>query len=117
MTFSLLGECMCLRGECIVVVFFDQVNVMIFLYQLNVIIQIWDLEPSRQPPHLQQNSPLDTVMASAHYQNCLILKVTTELLLSNTQGRGERKRGGGHKIMQFGQKSTVIPKGKVQKLP
>ena len=40
---------------------------------------------ARHPGHFQQNFPLDIVMASLHYQNCLILKVTTKLLLSNCQ--------------------------------
>ena len=40
---------------------------------------------ARHPGHFQQNFPLDIVMARLHYQNCLILKVTTKLLLSNCQ--------------------------------
>ena len=49
--------------------------------------------------------PLANVMASAHYQNCLILKVTTKAALV----KYARKGGKQNLIMQSGQKSTFIP--------
>ena len=43
-------------------------------------------------------------MASAHYQNCLILKVTTKAALVKYT-----RKGGEQNLMQSGQKSTVNP--------
>ena len=48
--------------------------------------------------------PLAKVMASAHYQNCLILKVTTKAALVKYT-----RKGGEQNLMQSGQKSIVNP--------